>query len=187
MIYLELFLGFFQIGLFSIGGGYASLPLIQSQVVEKHGWLTLTQFTDIITISQMTPGPIAINASTFVGVQVGGIPGALIATFGCVLPSFIIVLTLGFFYYKYRDLKAVNGVLQGMKPAVVAMIASAGLSITILALFGANTILSSFKDINFIAVGIFSLGLFILRKFKLNPIYVILGSGIVGIIVYQFV
>lgn len=187
MIYLELFLGFFQIGLSSIGGGYASLPMIQSQVVEKHGWLTLTQFTDIITIAEMTPGPIAINGSTFIGVQVGGIPGALIATFGCVLPSFLIVLTLGFFYYKYRDLKAVNGVLQGMKPAVVAMIASAGLSITILALFGSSSILSSFKDINFIAIGIFLVGLLVLKKFKPNPIYIILGSGVVGLIVYQFV
>ena len=92
MIHLELFWSFFQIGLFSIGGGYAAMPLIQHQVVELHPWLTLEQFSDIITISQMTPGPIAINSATFVGLQLGGLPGALVATAGCVLPSCIIVL-----------------------------------------------------------------------------------------------
>ena len=94
MIYLELLWSFFQIGLFSIGGGYAAMPLIQHQVVELHPWLTLEQFSDIITISQMTPGPIAINSATFVGLQLGGLPGALVATAGCVLPSCIIVLCI---------------------------------------------------------------------------------------------
>ena len=98
MIHLELFWSFFQIGLFSIGGGYAAMPLIQHQVVELHPWLTLEQFSDIITISQMTPGPIAINSATFVGLQLGGLPGALVATAGCVLPSCIIVLTLAYVY-----------------------------------------------------------------------------------------
>lgn len=96
MIYLQLLWSFFQIGLFSIGGGYATMPLIQHQVVELHGWLTMTQFSDIITISQMTPGPIAINSATFVGIQVAGIPGALVATLGCVIPSCIIVTTLAY-------------------------------------------------------------------------------------------
>ena len=91
MIYLELFWSFFQIGLFSIGGGYAALPLIREQVTEIHHWLDMTAFIDIVTISQMTPGPIAINAATFVGTQVGGLPGAVIATVGCVTPSCIIV------------------------------------------------------------------------------------------------
>ena len=87
MIYLQLFLSMFQIGLFSVGGGYVAIPLIQHQVVELHGWLSATEFTDIITIAEMTPGPIAINSATFVGIRVAGIPGALVATFGCVLPS----------------------------------------------------------------------------------------------------
>ena len=94
-ILVQLFLSFFQIGLFSIGGGYAAMPLIQSQVVEIHQWLTMTQFADIITIAEMTPGPIAINSATFVGTHIAGLPGAIIATVGCVAPSCIIVLKEG--------------------------------------------------------------------------------------------
>ncbi|MTL75599.1 chromate transporter, partial [Turicibacter sanguinis] len=104
MIYLKLFLSFFQIGLFSFGGGYAALPLIEEQVVVQNGWLSMTGFTDIITISQMTPGPIVINAATFVGMQIAGLLGAIIATMGCVSPSCIIVLTLAFLYQPYKEL-----------------------------------------------------------------------------------
>ena len=94
MIWFQLFLSFLQIGLFSFGGGYAAMPLIQEQIVNIHGWLDMDQFTDLITISQMTPGPIAINSATFVGIRIGGIPGALVATLGCILPSCIIVTLL---------------------------------------------------------------------------------------------
>ena len=87
MIYLQLFLSFLQIGLFSFGGGYAAMPLVQGQVVTAHGWLSMSEFTDLITISQMTPGPIAVNSATFVGIKIAGIPGALIATLGCILPA----------------------------------------------------------------------------------------------------
>ena len=87
MIYLQLFLSFLQIGLFSFGGGYAAMPLIQAQIVDAHGWLTMSEFTDLITISQMTPGPIAVNSATFVGINIAGIPGAIVATIGCILPS----------------------------------------------------------------------------------------------------
>ena len=96
MIYLQLFWSFFQIGLFSFGGGYAAVPLIQSQIVETNQWLSMGQFADLITIAEMTPGPIAINSATFVGTQVAGLPGAVIATFGCVFPSFVLVLLLSF-------------------------------------------------------------------------------------------
>ena len=94
MTFTELFWSFFQIGLFSIGGGYAAMPLIQHQVVDVHPWLTMSQFADIMTIAEMTPGPIAVNSATFVGIQVAGIPGAIIATLGCILPTCIIVMTL---------------------------------------------------------------------------------------------
>ncbi len=185
MIYLKLFWSFFQIGLFSIGGGYAAIPLIQNQVVEINRWITMTQFTDLITIAEMTPGPIAINSSTFVGTQIAGLPGALVATLGCVLPSSIIVLTLAYFYYKYKNLTLVQGVLSGLRPAVVALIASAGLSILILAFWG-NKDITTFHlaDVNYIAVGLFTFSLLILRKFKTNPIYVMMGSGIVGMVIY---
>ena len=151
MTLLRLFWSFFQIGLFSFGGGYAALPLIQHQVVEQNGWLTISQFTDIITISQMTPGPIALNSATFVGIQIAGLPGALIATLGCILPSCIVALTLAWFYYKYRNLSLIKGVLQGLRPAVVALIASSGLSILLRALLAGNRLLSG---VDFVAVSI---------------------------------
>ena len=104
MIYLQLYISFFQIGLFSFGGGYAALPLIQEQVVTMNHWLSMQAFADVVTISQMTPGPIAINAATFVGIQMGGTLGAVIATIGCVTPSVVISLFLAYVYYKYKNL-----------------------------------------------------------------------------------
>ena len=121
MIYLELFLSFLQIGLFSFGGGYAAMPLIQGQVVNGHHWLSMTEFTDLITISQMTPGPIAVNSATFVGIRIAGIPGALVATLGCILPSCLIVTLIASFYLKYRNLSVFQSVLATLRPAVVAM------------------------------------------------------------------
>lgn len=138
MIYLQLFLSFLQIGLFSFGGGYAAMPLIQGQVVTAHGWLSMSEFTDLITISQMTPGPIAVNSATFVGIKIAGIPGALIATLGCILPSCIIVTVIAKLYLKYREMDMLQGVLNSLRPAVVAMIASAGISILITAFWGSS-------------------------------------------------
>ena len=100
MIYLQLFFSFLQVGLFSFGGGYAAMPLIQEQIVTKHGWLNMVEFTDLISISQMTPGPIAVNSATFVGNKIAGIMGALIATAGCILPSCIIVMSIAYIYLK---------------------------------------------------------------------------------------
>jgi len=185
MIYLELLWSFFQIGLFSIGGGYAAMPLIQNQVVELHPWLTMTQFADIMTIAEMTPGPIAINSATFVGIQVAGIPGAIIATTGCILPSCIIVTTLAYLYYRFRGLRLIQGILTGLRPAVVAMIASAGIHLIVLSFYGEKTLPAALKELDFIAVAIFGVGLFILRKRKINPVFVIAGSGIAGILFYS--
>lgn len=185
MIYLELFWSFFQIGLFSIGGGYAAMPLIQNQVVDVHPWLTMTQFADIMTIAEMTPGPIAINSATFVGIQVAGIPGAVISTFGCVFPSCVIVMTLAWIYYRFRGLSIVQGVLSGLRPAVIAMIASAGLSLLILAIYGQRTLPAKLLSFDTTALAIFVVGFFILRKWKINPLYVMAGSGVAGIILYH--
>src|SRR5699024_393174 len=131
MIYIQLFLSFFQIGLFSFGGGYAAMPLIQEQIVDTHGWLSMSEFTDLITISQMTPGPIAINSATFVGIKIAGLAGAAVATLGCILPSCVIVTLIARLYLKYRNLAVLQGVLGSLRPAVVAMIASAGISILV--------------------------------------------------------
>ena len=184
MVLLQLYWSFFKIGLFSIGGGYASLPLIQKEVVELHQWITMTEFTDIITISQMTPGPIAINTSTFVGTQIGGLTGAVIATLGCVTPSFIIVLFLAHIYVKYKNLDIVSYILYGLRPAVVSLIGAAGLSIICLAFWGQKSIKLD-GSINYISIIFFIIGLFFLRKYKSNPIYVMLGCGIAGAIIYN--
>lgn len=186
MIYLEIFWSFFQIGLFSIGGGYAALPLIENQVTKVHDWLTMAEFADLLTISQMTPGPIALNASTFVGTKVAGLPGAIIATVGCITPSCIIVLTLAYFYFKYKNLSSIQGILKGLRPAVVSLIASAGLSILLLAMFNEETTLNNIQllDINIPSIIMVALGLFILRKYKTDPILVMIGTGLVGIIIY---
>ena len=184
MIYLELLWSFFQIGLFSIGGGYAAMPLIQHQVVDVHPWLTMTQFADIMTIAEMTPGPIAINSATFVGIQVAGITGAIIATMGCVLPSFIIVMILAFIYYRFRGMTVVQGMLAGIRPAVVAMIASAGITLIILSFYGQSALPVDLSGINCTSVLIFGTGLLVLRKWKVNSVYVIAGAGVAGILMH---
>lgn len=180
MIYLQLFWSFLQIGLFSFGGGMAAMPLIQNQVVDIHGWLTLAEFTDLITISEMTPGPIAINSATFVGTQIAGFGGALVSTLGSILPSCIIVLSLAWLYSKYQELVVIKGVLAGLRPTVVALILSAGLSILVLAFWGSGGFTWNLASLDFIAVALFAGWLFLLRKFDLNPIVVILGSGLIG-------
>lgn len=182
MIYLKLFWSFFQIGLFSFGGGYAAMPIIQNQVVDINGWLSMSEFADVITISQMTPGPIAINSATFVGVRVAGIYGAIIATIGCVLPSCIIVLFLAFLYYKYRGLATVQGILNGLRPAVIAMIASAGFSLLILSLW--NGAGFSVDNFSVISLFIFLVSFILLRKWKVNPILVMLCAGFIGLCLY---
>ncbi|WP_298033341.1 chromate transporter [uncultured Dysosmobacter sp.] len=185
MIYLELLWSFFQIGLFSIGGGYAAMPLIQHQVVDMHPWLTMTQFADIMTIAEMTPGPIAINSATFVGIRVAGLPGAVVATAGCVLPSCVIVMLLAYIYYRFRGLSMVQGILAGLRPAVAAMIASAGLSLVILSFWGQRSLPDDLSGINGISVWIFCAGLLILRKWKVDPIYVMAGAGVLGVLLYS--
>ena len=181
MIYLQLFLSFLQIGAFSFGGGYAAMPLIQNQVVQLHPWLSQSEFTDLITISQMTPGPIAVNSATFVGTRIAGVPGALAATIGCVLPSCILVTILAKIYLKYRNLSLLQDILKSLRPAVIAMIAAAGVSILVTAFWG-NDISSLRLDAilsstNIRAVGIFLVSLILLARFKMDPIHVMLLSG----------
>lgn len=187
MIYSQLFWSFFQIGCFSIGGGYAAMPLIQNQVVDTHPWLTMTQFADIMTIAEMTPGPIAINTATFVGIQVAGLPGAVVATLGCVLPSCVIVLTLAYLYYRFRGLSIVQGILAGLRPAVIAMIASAGISLIILSFYGQRQIPADCLNINPISLGIFSASILVLRKWKKNPVSVMIGAGVAGVVLYSII
>lgn len=175
MIYLQLFWSFLQIGLFSIGGGYAAMPLIQAQVVQNHAWLNMSEFTDLITIAEMTPGPIAVNSATFVGIQIAGIPGALVATFGCILPSLFIVSLLAFIYYRYKKLSVLQSVLASLRPAVVALIASAGISILLQVALGGQEL--TMANLNLIGLALFAVAFVLLRKFKWNPILVMCLCG----------
>lgn len=185
MIYLQLFWSFFQIGLFSVGGGYAAMPLIQHQVVALHHWLTMGSFADIITISQMTPGPIAINSATFVGIQVAGIPGAITATIGCVFPSIVLMLLLGYLYGRYHNLKVIQGILNGLRPAVIALIAAAGVSIGIAAFWGEDSISLASTDV--IGILIFLICVIVLRKWKISPTLVMVLAGVLGGITYLII
>ncbi len=178
MIYVLLFTAFLKIGAFSFGGGYAAMPLIQAQVIDKFHWLTMTDFSDLVTIAEMTPGPIAVNSATFVGNQIAGIPGGLVATFGCILPSCIFVTVLTKLYTKYRNLTLMQGILTSLRPAVVAMILNAGITIMMPCFFADSHI--SFAGGNFqIRFFLYFLGaLFALRKFKIDPIKVMVSCGV---------
>lgn len=180
MMYLQLFISFIKVGLFSIGGGYAAIPLIQSEVVISHGWLSMAEFTNLITIAEMTPGPIAVNSATFVGIQIAGILGAVIATLGCILPSCIIVSLLAYLYHKYRNLTLMQSVLTSLRPAVVALIGSAGLSIFFITVF--HDTLYSISSIEWIGLIIAVTAFIILRKTKCNPILIIGLSGVAGLV-----
>lgn len=183
-IVCELFLAFFKTGLLSIGGGYAIIPLIQEQVVEKNSWISRKMFTDIITISQMTPGPLAVNTSTFVGLQVGGMMGALAATIGCIFCGVMISLTLYHFFQTHQKSVYVLEVLNGLKSASLGLIVSAAVTIILLALYGSSESETDFLSLNRTALLIFLTMLFMLRKWKLHPIAIIFISGIAGVIFY---
>lgn len=180
-IYLQLFLSFLQIGLFSFGGGYAAMPLIQSQVVDQHHWLSITEFTDLITISQMTPGPIAVNSATFVGIKIAGIGGAVVATLGCILPSCILVTGLAYIYLKYRKMTVLQGILGSLRPAVVAMIATAGLTILISAFWGVSGMTGTWQEVllslRVDMVLIFAGAIWLLKYRHWNPIFVMVLCG----------
>lgn len=186
MVYLQLFLIFMKIGLFSFGGGLAVLPLIEEELVHSQNWLTMTEFVDIITLSEMTPGPIAINSATFAGNRVAGVTGGIVATIGVVMPSFIIVLALAYVYFRYRNLDLLQGVIEGLRPAVVALIASAGVTIFMTALFSTTSLPVGLGDLNLTNFVLFILSLIGIRKFNLSPIQTIILTGLCGAIIYAF-
>lgn len=182
MLLLELFWSFFKIGLFTIGGGYASLPLIENEIVKSQMWITMQEYTDIITISQITPGPIAINSATFVGTKVAGFAGAITATLGVTQPSVIIALILARIYYKYRNAGVMQGVLAGLRPAVVALIGSAGASLMVTALFQTGGIQIAGFEVNLIAIVMLVIAFVALRKYKVDSILVIFVCGVAAVL-----
>lgn len=158
------------------------MPLIQHQVVELHNWLTVGEFTDLVTISQMTPGPIAINSATFVGTKIAGIGGALAATLGCILPSCILVSLIAWMYLKYRSMRMLQGILKTLRPAVVAMIAAAGMLIVVSSFFGEDEPVT-FANFHITEAVIFAGALLLLRWKKWNPILVMVLCGVVQVAV----
>ena len=175
MIYLQLLLSFMQVGALSIGGGYAAMPILQSQLVDVQHWLTMAEFTDLVTIAEMTPGPIFINAATFVGMRLAGLPGALIATLGSILPSLIIVSLLAWVYARYKAASGMKSILACLRPAVVALIATAGIGLLRQALLRAD------GQLNWLNLALCALAFIILRAKKPNPILVMLACGAVSL------
>lgn len=180
MILLQLFLSFFKIGLFTFGGGYAMLPLIQSEI-ERHDWMSTTDLVNFVAVSESTPGPFAINISTYVGMILGGLPGALCATLGVALPSFVIILIVARFYEKFKKSKFVTGIMTGLKPAVVGLIGAAIISVGTTVFFPAGLTLTVFSNSSFyVSLGIFLVMLFLSGK-KVHPIFIICLSAVLGI------
>ena len=172
-IYIQLFLSFFKIGLFGFGGGYAIISLIQHEI-EIHGWMTQSEFTDIIAISQMTPGPIGINSATYVGYTASGsVLGSVIATVAIVLPSFIIMLTLVKFFFALKGNKYMEWAFLGLRPAVIGLIAAA-----------AVLLMNSENFIDYKSIIIFSLVFLFSFKSRIHPIFLILMAGLAGFVLY---
>ncbi len=181
---LTLFFVYFEIGLFTIGGGYAMIPLIQQEIVNHYHWITLQEFTDFIAIAESTPGPFAVNTATFVGMRVGGLLGAFFAVLGCILPSFIIILIIAKWLKNFQDNKFVKGALYGMMPVVIALILNA---VFILFLNNVmNTTLSDFSLAGFDWKALVCCGIaaFIYYKFKIHPILLIVICAGLGLIFY---
>ena len=183
MTILTLYLEFIKVGLFCVGGGCASVPLIQAVVVDGYGWMTLSEFVEIFTISQMTPGPIGINAATFCGMKVAGVPGSIAATMGFVTPSLILCIIVTRLFFKYGDIPAIRGVLNGLRPAVIALIMSAGVSFIVLALWNVETLPENpVKMLDWRGVLMLALTFIAVRK-KVSVIKLLAGSGVLGLVI----
>ena len=176
-VLLQLFLSYLKIGFFGFGGGYAMLSLIHSEVVVRNGWLTNGEFSDIVAISQMTPGPIAINSATYIGYEVAGFCGSVVATVAVCLPALTIMMLITRFFLRLRDNRYVQGVVMGMRPVVVGMIASAAL----LLIFPHSEDGRSFIDVWSWAIFI---GVLLASVKKVNPILLIVLSAVLGVLIY---
>lgn len=180
MTLLSLFLSFCIIGVLAFGGGYAALPLIQEQCVDIHHWLSMSEFSDLLTISQITPGPIAINSATFVGMKVAGVSGAVVASLGFMFPPFVIVSLLYLLFKKYGKLTFMQNILSGLKPAVVGLIAVAAIRVVVEALWGESAISLAGTDAfsAVLAVTVFV----VLRIRKKGMMMTIFTCGAIGVI-----
>ena len=181
MIYLELFITFFTIGLFTFGGGYAMLPLIQQKVVEK-GWMTLEEIVDFVAVSESTPGPFAVNMSTYVGAEMGGVLGSVCATLGVVLPSFIIILIVAKCYIRFKNSKLVSGAMFALRATVVGLMAGAVFGMLPTVFLSAGVAWSSLLTPRFLCSVAIFLPMVVLALKKVSPIILILCSAGAGIL-----
>ena len=181
-IFLLLFLEFFKMGALTFGGGYAMIPFIEETVL-RHGWMTTTELVDFIAISESTPGAFAVNISTYIGSEVGGILGAIVATLGLVLPPFLIILLIAKVYAKIKENTIVQGAMLGLKATVVGLIAATVLRVGREIFFFEGINLAVLQSANFyVSLGIFAVALFLLLYKKLNPILIIVLSAAAGIL-----
>ena len=187
MILLKLIQVFLLLGAFSFGGGLGSMELIRNRVVDQQMWLTNAEFTDIISISEMTPGPLGINIASFVGTRVAGVPGTIAATLSSVAPAVVIVILMARVYFKYRDLGIVKAILNSLHPAVAAMVISAALRLCANAWWGGGIADFRFEDLNGIGIGLSFVMLVLLQKKKLGSVQAILFSGVIGAVLYGLV
>lgn len=195
MILFQLFWAFFQIGLVSFGGGYVIIPLLRG-IIESNGWISAKEFADIVAISQMTPGPIAVNAATYIGVRTAGVMGSTVSTFGISLPSFLIILFIAHFFTRFQESRLVKAVLKGIRPVTIGLIGSAIFFFAEMSIFTAKLPLDKLHflfvgqwsrffegvSIRTGAVVIFAVVLIAVKKFKLNPILAVVCSAILGIL-----
>ena len=174
MVYWQLFWTMLGIGAGSIGGGYASLSLLNRALVQWHGWLSEAEFADMVIVAEMTPGPLSINLATFTGLKMGGICGGIVATAGCVTAPFVVILLLVKLYARYRQGAVMEGVLSGLRPAAAAAVAAAGLSMAVRGI--------SVDKNMMLWAAVFALGIFLLGNRKLKSQNLILLSGAVGLL-----
>ena len=184
MIYWQLFFKFFKTGLFAIGGGLATLPFLQN-ISEKYGWYTSQDLVDMIAISESTPGPIGINMATYVGYKTAGLPGAIIAVIGEVLPSIIVIVLIAHYYMKFHEHPKVAAAFYGVRPAVAGLIGAAGFEVAKVSLINVSRYLSTHNIFYLFEVKsllLFALIFYLLNKYKRHPIYFLLGAAAIGIV-----
>ncbi len=184
MIYLKVFLEFFKIGLFSIGGGLATLPFLQ-ELIGKYGWISSQDLIDMIAISESTPGPIGVNSATFVGYKTAGLFGGVIATIGIITPSVIIILIIAHYFSKFSETDIVRSAFYGLRPAVLGLIAAAAFEVVKISLFNIDIFVKTNNIIelfNIKALILFISLFYFLRKYKKHPILYLVFAGIIGII-----
>jgi len=184
MMYIKLFLVFFKIGLFSIGGGLATIPFLQ-EIVRKYGWITSQDLLDMIAISESTPGPIGVNTATFVGYKTAGVMGGIIATMGIVTPSIIIIIIIAHYFGKINEKPIVQAGFYGLRPAVIGLIGAAAFEVAKVSLFNIDDFFKTYNLatlVNIKGIVLFGIILYLMKRYKKHPIVYLVGAAIVGII-----